>query len=680
MRTNTIQAEQAQLLAHALGLSPQSAARPAAGTQPAAVGFAKTDHFEAAPAHKAATHVGRFPLSADGTPMFRQGDPEWGNRILGHNTTIARAGCAMTATAMAMSKITGKLITPKQLDAYLDTHGGYAGDGLYWDKAAQMQGLHMGSPAWSLSTIDKQLAAGRPVVVGVDYHAGSAGGANGTDHYITLTGHKTVNGKDVYTANDPATGKGITLHRSGNQLVADSPAWNGNHYRTTGVLHTFSGGPAHPTGPGGGGGTTPPTPPTHPQPPPHTGGYKAPQQDLKVGSDGAAVEQLQRDLVHLGYLSQKDMNTGPGHFGAHTQAALAKFQEAHGIHGNHGDNYGPQTRAALEKALTAKPVSQPVTHPAGFTAPTQDLKVGDHSAAVEQLQKDLVHLGYLSQSDMNTGPGQFGAHTQAALGKLQEAWGIHGNHGENYGPQTRAVLEKALKGEKPHAPPPPPPPPHGGGGGTGPATNDQGLGKLSARYESNGNPGTVSGGVGDAGGVSYGTYQFASKTGSAQSFVNWLKGSHPNYYKELAGKTPGGAAFSAAWKRVAAQDSKGFGAAQHDYIKSKFYDVAKAQDNRIHGLDLDHRSKALKDVLWSTAVQHGPANTIFEKALAGKNVAKMSDAEIIKAVYAERGRKDSHGNLVHFSGCSSAVQRSVANRFVHEQAAALAELRAEHRS
>src|SRR4026209_65745 len=46
------------------------------------------------------------------------------------------------------------------------------------------------------------------------------------------------------------------------------------------------------------------------------------------------------------------------------------------------------------------------------------------------------------------------------------------------------------------------------------------LGKLSAKYETGGRgPGTVSTGAGDRGGVSYGSYQMASKMGVPAKFV-----------------------------------------------------------------------------------------------------------------------------------------------------------------
>nr|AYM52261.1 hypothetical protein [Cystobacter sp.] len=186
----------------------------------------------------------KFPTSKDGTPMYSQGDKDWGSRTLGTGSSLSAAGCAMTATAMAISKISGKVINPGELDKYLDKHNGYAGNALKWDVAAKAAGLSARTQPWSLSTINKQIDAGRPVVVGVDYKAGGNGGGNGTDHWITITGRGKENGKPVYYANDPATGKQITLSVDGNQLKGGPKG-----YKTTGELRTFSGGNPTPNNP-----------------------------------------------------------------------------------------------------------------------------------------------------------------------------------------------------------------------------------------------------------------------------------------------------------------------------------------------------------------------------------------------------------------------------------------------
>jgi LysM repeat protein len=111
------------------------------------------------------------------------------------------------------------------------------------------------------------------------------------------------------------------------------------------------------------------------------------------------------------------------------------------------------------------------------------------------------------------------------------------------------------------------------------------LGGLSRKYEAFG-PGTVSTGQGDAGGVSYGSYQFATKTGSAQAFVDSLKDSHPHYHAALAGKTPGTEPFSRAWKELAEKDPRGFDRAQHENIRRTHYEPAVIGIRQATGLDL----------------------------------------------------------------------------------------------
>jgi hypothetical protein len=202
------------------------------------------------------------------------------------------------------------------------------------------------------------------------------------------------------------------------------------------------------------------------------------------------------------------------------------------------------------------------------------------------------------------------------------------------------------------------------------------LGKLSEKYESGGRgPETVSTGKGDLGGVSYGTYQLASKVGRADEFVRKY---YPVDFKGLKGGTP---AFTARWKEVVRRDPKAFRANEHRFIKETHFDILVGRLSKGPGLVATRRSRALRDVLWSTAVQHGPYTTVVEAALRpvlkSKNVDELSDEEIIRAVYAERGRKDGRAELVYFRGNSPEVQAAVASRFVNELRDALAALRKE---
>ena len=182
---------------------------------------------------------GEFPKSADGTPIFKQADAAWGRLKLGKNLTIAAAGCAMSSSAMAMSKVSGQLITPKDLDAWLDKNRGYAGDSLDFSRVGLARGLVVSNVNFNLKTLDKQLGAGKPVVIGVDYKEGSGGGGNGTDHWVCVTGKAVgADGKARYLANDPGTGKEISLTVSQGKLVSDGTGALGK-YRSTGEVRFF---------------------------------------------------------------------------------------------------------------------------------------------------------------------------------------------------------------------------------------------------------------------------------------------------------------------------------------------------------------------------------------------------------------------------------------------------------
>ena len=175
-----------------------------------------------------------FPTSADGTPIFKQGDAQWGSRTLGTGLSLSSHGCAVTSTAMALSKISGNVVDPGELDAFLDNNGGYDGNSIYWDKAAKMAGMSAKTGGMNFDTLNQQLDAGRPVVIGVDHT-----GDGKTDHYVTLTGRNGNN----YSANDPATGKEMSFTLQNGQLVGQSGS---KTYKSSDKMISFSGGNAAP--------------------------------------------------------------------------------------------------------------------------------------------------------------------------------------------------------------------------------------------------------------------------------------------------------------------------------------------------------------------------------------------------------------------------------------------------
>ena len=212
------------------------------------------------------------------------------------------------------------------------------------------------------------------------------------------------------------------------------------------------------------------------------------------------------------------------------------------------------------------------------------------------------------------------------------------------------------------------------GGALGAALADM-LGELSAKYETGGRgPGTVSTGAGDPGGVSYGSYQMASKMGVPARFVSqsgfpWLS--------DFQGLKAGSAPFTACWKRIASAETDAFQRAQHAFIKKSHYDLLAAKVLNDDGLDVNTRRRALQDVIWSTAVQHGGATPIIHRAIANVSVPTTDpsyDEKLIRAIYAERSRKKADGNLAYFSKSSPSVQKGVARRFRDELQDALAML------
>lgn len=203
------------------------------------------------------------------------------------------------------------------------------------------------------------------------------------------------------------------------------------------------------------------------------------------------------------------------------------------------------------------------------------------------------------------------------------------------------------------------------------------LGKLSEQFEvGQRGPGTVSTGRGDAGGVSYGSYQMTSKPngGTVKRYV-----SPPTFTfrDRFLGLTAGTDEFTSVWKAIAAKSRDEFQNSQHDFIKKTHFDPLTQKIISEDGLNVLTRSRTLQDVIWSTAVQHGPGNDVVHRALTTISIGLEDpdfDRSLIVAIYAERGRKTPAGNLARFARNSPEVQRGVARRFRDEQRDALAML------
>jgi peptidoglycan hydrolase-like protein with peptidoglycan-binding domain len=147
------------------------------------------------------------------------------------------------------------------------------------------------------------------------------------------------------------------------------------------------------------------------------------QPTLSYGSTGSAVSTMQQDLARAGF------NPGgvDGNFGPNTQAALKRFQSAHGL--TQDGICGPQTWAALDGSSFT---SAPTQSTGGGTGTT--LQEGSTGPAVTRLQSLLQDAG-CSPGGID---GNFGPMTQAAVMQYQASRGLSVDG--VVGPQTWAAL------------------------------------------------------------------------------------------------------------------------------------------------------------------------------------------------------------------------------------------------
>ncbi len=184
---------------------------------------------------------------------------------------------------------------------------------------------------------------------------------------------------------------------------------------------------------------------------------------------------------------------------------------------------------------------------------------------------------------------------------------------------------------------------------------EQLLGTVSAKYESNGDPASISSGAGDSGGASYGAYQFSSYYGVPLNFAKWLVSSGIDasignrlinaYY---ADENKYSSNFNATWKAIAQENRDYFLKLQHNYIKYAYYDDAVNRLVQNLKFDINAYSIALKNALWSRAVQHGAymASVLFSRVndALPNGLFGATELEIIIALYKESGLAIENGN------------------------------------
>lgn len=202
------------------------------------------------------------------------------------------------------------------------------------------------------------------------------------------------------------------------------------------------------------------------------------------------------------------------------------------------------------------------------------------------------------------------------------------------------------------------------------AYGNEEIGSLSARFES-GKAGISAIGYDSKGGTSYGKYQIASRVGSMDAFLSFLDSEAPDIANRLRKSGPANTgsrqgAMPDEWRAIAAEQPERFGSLQESFIRESHYDPAVAGITERTRLNMDELSPIMREVIWSTAVQHGPrgAVRIFEQAdAATSGSGKKYERSLISHVYDIRSGQ--------FGGHSEGIRASVQSRFKEEEAIAL---------
>ncbi len=228
---------------------------------------------------------------------------------------------------------------------------------------------------------------------------------------------------------------------------------------------------------------------------------------------------------------------------------------------------------------------------------------------------------------------------------------------------------------------------------------DYQLGQLSKKYES-ASMGSLSIGYDRTGGTSYGTYQLSSRTGTFNRFLEYLQDKEPQWAKTLseAGSANTGSrtgAVPSAWQKLCQENPDRMKELEHDFIvKSHFEPVLSYVKEKWQ----DQISPAIKEVLFSTSVQHGVggAKYIVDQALNSMKRQKMlteqaneqAGTELLMGTFGQRNKiKNKNKNSLaeqksfieniyahrktKFGSSTTFVQEAVKRRFINEQKDAL---------
>jgi len=217
------------------------------------------------------------------------------------------------------------------------------------------------------------------------------------------------------------------------------------------------------------------------------------------------------------------------------------------------------------------------------------------------------------------------------------------------------------------------------------AIGSTGLGSIAALFES-GDKGIAAIGFDRTGGTSYGKYQISSRAGTMNRFLSYLSERAPDLAARLRNAGPANTGSSQGrmpveWARIASESPEKFERLQTDFIKMDHYQPAREKILERTGVDIEAAKPALREALFSTAVQHGASgaarifNQAIDKFLGHGHAQQTADAAggvkgleqaLVSEVYNRRQNQ--------FGGSTDAVRASVRGRLKQEKDMVLAML------
>lgn len=147
-----------------------------------------------------------------GIPINQCGRPH-GEVTLGKGPrTIAQSGCMLSCFAMVARALTSNRgLSVLEAQARILARNGFVGSGLKRNVAANALGIMLvdadGHERFDMHVIAEEIAAGRPVIVGVDYKDGRSSGMSDADHFLVVVDADEV----LLRCADPSSGALVVM-------------------------------------------------------------------------------------------------------------------------------------------------------------------------------------------------------------------------------------------------------------------------------------------------------------------------------------------------------------------------------------------------------------------------------------------------------------------------------------